>query len=397
MQAPVESHARPLTILALASEVKGLPFIEECRRQGCHLILLINEQLRSEAWPWDCIAEHHTLRDIRVQPDVTVAVTRLARSRRIDQIVALDDYDVETVGMLREHLRLGGMGYSAALLFRDKLAMRVRAQERGVLQPRFTGVFNADAVREFVSRVPAPWVLKPRTLAGSEGIRTFHRPGELQRALEELGDRCSHHLLEEFVRGDVYHVDGLVWQGRVDFALASRYGAPPMSALQGRGVFSTRNLALDSSEATALHELNERVVVEAMQRSHGPTHTEFIRDETGRFHFLETAARVAGGYIEKLVEAASGIALWQEAARMELALLRGVPYTVPATRSAHAGLIAAPSRFAYPDTSAYEDPEIFYRPRSREFVSLIVRSADSARVDELLTSYARRFRNDFMS
>lgn len=387
---------RPLTILALASEVKGLPFIEECGRQGCALVLLMNENLRSEPWPWSSIAEHHSLRDIRVQPDVTIAATRIARARPVDQIVALDDYDVETAALLREHFRLPGMSWSAAQLFRDKLAMRVRAQACGITQPRFTGLFNAGPVREFLRDVPAPWVLKPRTLAGSEGIRMLHDARGVERALAELGDRCSQHLLEEFVAGDVFHVDALVWDGRVVFALPSRYGAPPMAALQGRGIFSTRSLADDAPESAELLAANARVVLDAMGRVYGPTHTEFIRDASGRLHFLETAARVAGGYIEKMIEAATGIVSWREAARMELALLRGEAYALPAIERAYGALIAAPSRHVYTDTSGFVDPEIYYRPRSREFVSLVVRSEDPARVDALLARYAERFRAEFM-
>jgi biotin carboxylase len=394
---PVDATAGPqFTLLALASEMKGLPFIEECKRQGCRVVLLMNEHLRSEPWPWPSIAEHSSMPDIRRQPDVTIAASRLATRGRIDQIVALDDYDVETAAELREHFRLPGMGASAARLFRDKLAMRVRAHECNLLEPRYTGVFNRDEVRAFLREVPPPWVLKPRTLAGSEGIRTLHDAAEVERTLGELGEQRSSFLLEEYIRGAVYHVDALVWRGKVVFALASRYGAPPMAALQGRGIFSTRSLDYASVEAAALIALNERVILEAMGRTHGPTHTEFICDEAGRFHFLETAARVAGGYIEKLVEAASGIVLWQEAARMELALLRGEDYAVPAPASAYAGLIAAPSRSAYPDTSAYAEAEIYFRPRLREFVSLVVRSPLAERVEDLLAVYAQRFRRDFM-
>jgi biotin carboxylase len=288
------------------------------------------------------------------------------------------------------------MGASAARLFRDKLAMRVRAGECGLLEPRYSPVFNRDEVRAFIDRVPAPWVLKPRTLAGSEGVRVLSEPADVELALDALGDRRSHWLLEEFIDGAVYHADALTWRGEVIFALASRYGTPPMAALQGRGVFSTRTMEHDSQEASELRALNERVIVEAMGRTHGPTHTEFIRDGAGRFHFLETAARVAGGYIEKLIEAASGIVMWQEAARMELALLRQRPYELPATATAHAGLIAAPSRTAWADTSAYTDAEIYARPRSREFVSLVVRAPQAERVEALLAQYAEAFRKDFM-
>jgi len=259
MQPP--SPADPVTILALASEVKGLPFIEECKRQGCRVILLMNEHLRHEPWPWEHIDEHYSLRDIRQQPEVTVAVARFATDRRIDQIVALDDYDVETAAALREHFQLGGMSVSAARLFRDKLAMRVRAQECGMREPQFTGVFNRAVVRGWLERVPPPWVLKPRSLAGSEGIRLLHEGRAVEQALDELGDQRSQYLLEQFIGGAVYHVDALVWEGRVLFALVSRYGAPPMAALHGRGVFSTRTLEVDCAEAETLRALNERLVI----------------------------------------------------------------------------------------------------------------------------------------
>lgn len=383
------------TILALASEVKGLPFIEECARQGCHVTLLMDEKLKDETWPWDSIAEHFTMPSVRRQPDVTHAVSYLARDRRIDRIVALDDYDVETAADLREHMRLGGMGASAARLFRDKLAMRMQAKHAGIKVPDFTGIFNYDDLRDFMARTPPPWVFKPRTLAGSEGILKLLEAEELWRLLEEKGDEKSHHLLERFIPGDVYHVDALSFKGEVVFALVSKYGAPPMATLQGRGIFTTRVLPRNSADVEVLLKLNE-TVVKTMGRDFGPTHTEFIRAEGGTFHFLETAARVGGGNIEWLIHAATGMTIWQEAARLELADLRGELYELPKLRNDYAGLIAAPSKVPFADTSAYTDAEITLRPRSEEFVSLIVGSPEHEKVEALLADYAERFARDFL-
>ena len=302
------------TILALASELKGLPFIEECKRQGCNVLVLMNERLKEEPWPWESIDEHFEMPDIRIQPDVTYGVSYLARDRHIDRIIALDDYDVETAAALREHLRLDGMGDSAARLFRDKLANRTQIRQAGINEPNFTGIFNYDKLRTFMSDNDAPWVLKPRTLAGSEGIQKLQDSEALWRALDELGDQKSHYLLEDFVPGEVYHVDALVWRGEVVFSLVSQYGVPPMAALQGRGVFSTRVLPREHEDAVALRRINEQVIT-ALGRNNGPTHTEFIKaHQDNNFYFLETAARVGGGNIEKLIEAATDLVIWQEAA-----------------------------------------------------------------------------------
>lgn len=385
---------RPV-ILALASELKGLPLLRELKAQGCHVVLLMNERLTAEPWPWEAIDEHFAMPDVHKAPDVIYAVSYLAREREFARVVALDDYDVEMAAELREHLRLPGLSASGARLFRDKLAMRVRAREAGLPVPEFEGVFNYARLRAFMARVPPPWVFKPRTLAGAEGIRKLHASEELWPLLAELGDRQSYHLLEQFLPGDVCHVDALVWRGEVVFALASRYGVPPMSAFHGRGIFTTRVLPQASAEARELVALNARVVA-AMGRENGPTHTEFIRDAEGRLHFLETAARVAGGNIEKLIEAATGLVIWQEAARIELAELRGEPYAPPPLSERYAGLIACFSRTPYPDTGHYDDPEIYFRPRAAEFASLIVGSSDAGRVEALLEQYAERFRRDFM-
>jgi len=384
------------TILALASEVKGLPYLEECARQNCHVIVLMDEKLKNDDWPWDSISEHFSMPSVRQQPDVTHAVSYLARDRRIDRIVGLDDYDVETAADLREHMRLGGMGASAARLFRDKLAMRTQARDASIKVPDFTGIFNYDDLRTFMARTPAPWVYKPRTLAGSEGIRKLHSEEEVWRLLDEVGDDKSFHLLEQFIPGDVYHVDALTFKGEVIFALVSKYGAPPMTTLQGRGIFTTRVLPRDTPEVKKLLELNKNVVT-TMERDFGPTHTEFIRAEDGTFYFLETAARVGGGNIEWLIHAATGMNIWQEAARLELADLRGESYTLPDIRNHYAGLIAAPSKVPFADTSAYTDKEITLRPKSEEFASLIVGSPSYEKVKSLLASYAERFTRDFLA
>jgi len=46
--------------------------------------------------------------------------------------------------------------------FRDKLAMRDRAQETTLPVPPFVGLFNDERVRAFAREGPRPWILKPR-------------------------------------------------------------------------------------------------------------------------------------------------------------------------------------------------------------------------------------------
>jgi biotin carboxylase len=383
------------TILCLASYFKGNRFLEECHRQGCHLILLTTQKLGDEEWAREAIDEFYLMPDLAQQPDITYAVSFLARTRSIDCIVPLDDYDVETAAILREHLRLPGLGISAAKLFRDKLAMRVRARQAQIQVPEFIHLLHHGQVAEFMAHVTPPWVLKPRSEAGSMGIRKITSSSELWSHVETLGDRQSYFLLEQFVAGNVYHVDSIVWQGEIVFATAHRYGLPPMTVYQGGGVFVTSTLPYGDAEQQALLASN-RKVLNALGMQNGVTHAEFIRSQAGGdFYFLEIGARVGGAGVDMVVEQATGVNPWVEWARMEIALARGEAYLPPTPRQDYAGLMVSLARQEWPDSSGFADPEIALRMQKRHHIGFIVRSPAYERVQELISSYVPRIAAEF--
>jgi hypothetical protein len=395
LEKKMSTHESP-TILCLASEYKGIPFIEEAKRLGSKIILLVQEKYADEPWPRDSVDTFFTMPDLYTQPNITYAVSYLARSQQIDRIVALDDFDVATAASLREHMRLAGMNESTARHFRDKLAMRTRARQSGVSVPEFVGVFNYDGLRDFMGRVSPPWVLKPRFSAGAIGIQKIYESETLWRTLDRLGDTQSNYLLEKFLPGDVYHVDSIVWEGAIQFAIASKYGAPPLAITQGGGTFITRTLDRSSEESKELLLANQQVLA-ALGHQNGVAHTEFIRAHAdGRFYFLETAARVAGANVDKMVKVASGIELWAEAARIEMASIKGEDYQIPEYREDNAGLIICLARQEHPDLSPYQDPEIVWRLIKPYHSGLLVTSPDAVRVEELLNNYNERFAVDFL-
>ncbi len=385
---------RPVTFLCIASYFKGEKFIRECKRMGCRVILLTKEKLLNANWPRDAIDEVHAMPDLQNREHVVNGVSFLARTRIFNIIVALDDFDVEMAATLREHLRLPGMGDSTARRFRDKLAMRMRARDLGIRVPEFIHVLNHDQLSDFLHRVPAPWVLKPRSQASAIGIKKIETAEQFWQIVETLGDKQSFNLLERFVPGDIYHVDSIVYESNVQFAAIQKYMLPPMSVAHEGGIFASCSLERSSPEEPILRSLNDRVITQ-FELEQGVSHTEFIRGrDDGEFYFLETAARVGGAHIAELVEAASGIDLWTEWAKVVFAD-KTQPYRLPERRKDYAGLIITLARQENPDTTDYDDPEIVWRLNKRHHAGLIVRSRQWQRVNTLIESYAERFRADF--
>ena len=388
------SQAGPLTVLCIATYEKGQEFLKECKRQGCRVLLLTTEGLRDADWPRDAIDEtFYISRDID-RESLLKGVSHAARTHRIDRIVALDDFDVETAALLREHLRVPGMGETTARYFRDKLAERMKARNFGILVPDFVHTVNDGQIKAFADQTPLPWILKPRSQAAAIGMKKIERAEDLWPALEELGDRRSFYVLERFIPGDVFHVDAIVWDKAVVFQSMHQYGQPPFQVAHGGGIFTTTSVPKHDPAWAALERIN-RDVLTTFGLVRGVTHTEFIRSAAdGRFLFLETSARVGGAFIVNLVEAESGINLWREWARLEIAGEDG-SYRVPQAADRYAGLVLTLAKHEWPDLTGYADPEIVYRVKKANHAGLIVASPDESRVRALLDQYSVRFQQDF--
>jgi biotin carboxylase len=384
-------------MLCISTYEKGQDFLRACAEAGVRTTLLTVDKLADANWPREALEDVVTMPENLSSEQILNTVSWIARGRRFDRVVALDEFDLEIAAEIREHWRLRGMGVSTTAFYRDKLAMRTGAREQGFHVPEFSRVVNYDELRAFMAEVPAPWLLKPRTSASALGIRKIHDSEQLWRTLDELGDRQSHFVLERFVPGDIFHVDSIVADGKVVFSTAHQYGRPPMQVMHEGGVFTTRTVDRAGSDWKQLTVLNA-ALAPAFGLGYGVTHAEYIKAHAdGKFYFLEIAARVGGAFISDLVEASTGVNLWREWARLEVAQLRAEPYVLPAVRENYAGSVLCLSHTAEPDTSAFNAPEIVHRMKKHHHAGLIVRSDGPQRVAELLEDYSARFAQMFLA
>jgi len=397
--APTTNAPEPLTLLCVASYEKGHGFLRQAKKQGCRVFLLTSLSLQHKAkWPLESLDDIFYMPDQENEwnlQDMLLAVSHLCRTLQIDRIVALDDFDLEKASFLREHLRLPGLGETATRYFRDKLAMRMRATEEEILVPEFTATFNYEKITRYLDTVPPPWLLKPRLMAGAIGIHNFRNKEDVWNKIHSLGDQQSFFVLERFVPGDIFHVDSIWFKGEIVYAVVSAYGTPPLEVTQGGGIFTTRIVERGSDIEGALKGLNEKVL-KAFGLTNGVSHTEFLRAHQDKsIYFLETSARVGGAHISDLIQAATGIDMWAEWAKVELASASGAFYAPPEPSDAYAGLLVSLARQEWPDTSSFREPELVWRITKRHHVGFIVKSSRYERIGELLNVYSERVRNEY--
>ncbi|MFY9241766.1 MAG: ATPase [Polaribacter sp.] len=385
---------KPLNFLCITTYFKGEPFLESCKKEGHNVYLLTKKKLENEDWPWKSIDDVFYIDDWN-QENVIKGIAYKFRTIKFDHFVALDDFDVEKVALLREHFRMPGMGRTTAHYFRDKLAMRIKAQEEGVNVPKFTALFSNDAINKYADTIPAPWLLKPRMEASATGIKKIHSKDELWQIVNDLGDERDNYLVEKFAPGDVYHVDGLNFDAKVVFSRVSKYLDTPFEVAHGGGIFRSASCEIGSEVEKGLQKMNVDVM-KAFGMQSGASHTEFIVSKaTGELFFLETSSRVGGANLAEMVEFSSGVNLWGEWAKIEIAKLNKQTYKLPKIHSKYAGIVVSLSRFEYPDTSSFTDKEIVWRMHKPWHIGLIVVSDSSERILELLDKYMHRISNEF--
>lgn len=390
---------KKLNILCVSRFFKGEDFMRSIHREGHNAYLLTSSKLDKESWPWEAIQDTFYMEENAMGKwNREVLINGLAytmRSINFDRMVALDDFDVEEVAFLREYFRIPGMGETTSKHFRDKLAMRMKASEVDIDIPAFTSLFNDEDINKYTDKVSSPWMIKPRTEASATGIKKISSVDQLWEVIHSLGDKRHQYLLEKFAPGDVYHVDSLIYGGKVVFTKCSKYLDTPFEVAHGGGIFRSQTVPDDDEDSKTLVKINAKLM-KGFGMKYSASHTEFIKNrEDGKFYFVETSARVGGANLAEMVEAGTGINLWAEWAKIELAQLLNIPYKSPKIESAEAGIIVSLSRYEWPDQSSFTDKEIWWRMNKKWHIGMIVKSKDTMRVSNLLEQYMNRIRQDF--
>ena len=387
------------TIVCISCYYKGYDFMEEMHQLGNKVLLITSEKLQDKNWPKHAIEEmFYMAEDDNTGWNLDHLVrgfSHIMKTRKIDAVIALDDYDVEKAALIRETFRIPGMGQTTHRYFRDKLAMRQQAKDTLINVPEYTSIFNNDIVSEFSNKTPAPWVLKPRSEASASGIKKLNSSDELWSAIECLGDERHLFLLESFKPGTVFHVDSLVYNKEIIFTCCSQYLAPPMKVSHEGGVFRTRTLNRHSKEYTDLQEMNSKVL-KNFGLVNGATHTEFIKGDDGQYYFLETSSRVGGAHIPDMIEASTGINIWREWAKLEDALLKKKSYEINKPTGFFAGLILSLANEKHPNTEPFNRKEVVKFIPMEHHIGIVFKSSDEQTILDCLDDAAEKINNSIL-
>ncbi|WP_282779612.1 ATP-grasp domain-containing protein [Nocardia sp. CC201C] len=265
------------------------------------------------------IACRVTVSDVNDVSELGAAVGEvIERVGPVDLLIALSEFTLETAARVRERFAIPGPTVDEVAVYRDKVRMKQVLAAAGLRVPRFA---RCDRAWSFAAECGYPLILKPVDSAASIGVLRVDDAAELEAALATVDS--SRYEIEEFIAGDIYHVDGFADDdSRITFQATARYINDCLSFTGGTPLGS---VLLGPSPRRTLLEGFARQVVAALRLRRLPFHLEIFLPPDGAPVFLEIGGRVGGAEVPHLINKAFGVNLYE----LWLRALVGDPVAAP--------------------------------------------------------------------
>lgn len=232
-------------------------------------------------------------------------IVRQAKSNPPEAILALGDRPTATAAHAARALGIAGNDPLAVERSRNKLAQREALRDAGLPVPHFFSFAFTEVIPAVLPRVKFPCVIKPLSLAASQGVIRADDGAQFGRAVARIAallgspeiqvtrdPDLDHLLVENYIPGKEVAVEGLLDRGRLR-VLAIFDKPEPLEGPYFEETIYVTPSRLSEEWQVALRDCAARSVA-ALGLTHGPIHAEFRVNDRGPW-VLEIAPRPIGG------------------------------------------------------------------------------------------------------
>ncbi|OFI48218.1 hypothetical protein BG261_08010 [Floricoccus tropicus] len=218
------------------------------------------------------------------------------------RIFAIDEFDIDVAANLRKYFSIEGQNIDSATFFRNKLVMNKIVRENGFNAPITKSLGSILDIFSFGKKNGYPLIIKPIDGAGTMETYKINSEDEI-RKYGHIDFHAGKFIIQNFIQGDLYHIDGFIANNELRYVKPSRYLYPTLAHLENK---STASIQLDREDEVIfsdyLKELIERIPVPRDCL----LHLEVFFDGED-IYFLEIASRLGGGGVHDIVRDEYGI------------------------------------------------------------------------------------------
>jgi len=230
-----------------------------------------------------------------------------------DAVYALDDQAMMTASALGCVLGARSLPARTVPLFRDKYLQKRVLRQAGIVVARHELIPDIHDLSSSYRLSFDKAVIKPVAGQATESTFLVHSTEDVRRIGQERKARgllTRTFVVEEFIEGEEWFVDGVVSGGRITFASLGRYGRTCLEAVSEST--PVRTFCLDPMTDKLCYESAMPLVAKALSTlglTDSVFHLELFHQPCGGIAFGECAARRGGGPIRDQVRYKFGVDL----------------------------------------------------------------------------------------
>ena len=331
-----------MTILILSStDSKKTPYHEWFSNSKNNIILFCPSEKRKSYKQSDYLLIE-SFENYIENCDIESKAIELSKKYNITNILSISEFDVIRSAKLREILKLDGQSLISAEAYRKKVLMKQLLKNTAVNIPKFDKAISPLNIKKFIDNNGFPIVIKPIYGSGSIGVQVAYNQEDIASILKNTTDYQNLEI-EEFIDGEMYHVDGLIHNGNVIATFVSHYYMGCLE-FQSNRPSSTYMINKDNPLYDLLKINVKNVIAQLPNFFNGSFHAEFFVTETNEIYLCEIGSRTGGGEIGKAIEHSTGINL--NKASLYLKANYNVESIVKSNITRYSGFILLPPRKA---------------------------------------------------
>lgn len=297
--------------------------------------------------PAAAYATVHVVDDYDMTGDVERLVLELVSQEPIKAIIAQAEFDMERAARLRAHLKLSGQTETSAHVFRNKVAMKKCARAAGIAVADWLVLNDTPGLLEFVNDVGFPVVVKPQNGAGSFNVRILRNEVDL-KAFVAAGftpdlDVKPNMMVESFVTGSTFHIDGLIVAGKAVINWPSIYATASLDYLENGGEANASYMLEPDNPLTPRLRTFVQSILDAFPTPETCTfHAEVFHTDNDDLVLCEIASRTGGARINDTLAACFSVNISEQWARAECGLPLSLPPDLDTPRKLGGWALVAP-------------------------------------------------------
>lgn len=283
------------------------------------LIIFTEEKLAPE---FRASAQTYSFENYDYNHAVEYVALQMAKQTPFRRVVSTAERDILRAARIREYLGIEGQSLESAIAFRDKVKMKRLLQAANIKVPPFAELESVIDLVRFIEEIGYPVVVKPIDGMGSRHTTILHSDED---TLAYLTEGWAPQLeVEQFIEGEMYHIDGVVLDGVIQLCWPSKYLNNCLAFQEGKYLGSYM-LEPQNPLTVRLQDYVRSVLRALPTPEHTTFHAEVFHTPQDELILCEIACRTGGSRVCEEYRQAFDLDLTQLAVQAQC----GLPVQVP--------------------------------------------------------------------